>query len=94
MIEGEIKYFLPESNKESINEKKSVLVCNSCLKKLVEIIEVLDIKVEQSIKATCSCGGSSFLLKTQGKTFTIPLDGSIVSIEYPFDSSYTVIKCK
>ena len=94
MIHGEITKFLPESNKEPIREKRHILECNSCLKKLVEIVEILDIKYEQSIKAACSCGGGSFIIKTSGKTLTKPLDADIISIDYPFDTPHTVIKCK
>lgn len=94
MIEANVNQYLPEINEEEINSKKHILSCSSCLKRLVEVVEVLDIKYEQSIKAQCSCGGSSFLIKTTGKVFTKPLCAAILSIDHPFDSSNTVIKCK
>jgi hypothetical protein len=94
-IEAEVTKFLPESNKEPIREKKHILKCNSCLTKLIEIVEILDIEYNQSIKAKCFCGGSSFVLKTSGKTLTKPLNCTILSIDYPYNpNDYTVIQCK
>jgi hypothetical protein len=94
MIEANVNQYLPEINDGEVRSKKHTLCCSSCLRKLIEVVEVLDIKYEQSIKASCSCGGSSFLIKTTGKVFTKPLDAAILSIDHPFDSNCTVIKCK
>lgn len=87
---------LPEPKQEPLNEKSHILSCNSCGVKLVEIKEVLDISEKQSYKAICSCGGSSFLVKLEGKGFSFPLSSVIIEdIEFNFFTDNPIlIKCK
>lgn len=87
---------LPEPKQEPIKDKTHILSCNSCNSKLVEIKEILDIPEPQKFKAVCFCGGSSFLLKLEGKAFTIAVPPLIIEdIEFNFFSDNPiVIKCK
>jgi len=94
MLEANVTTFLKEENKDPLKDKVHILSCTSCLRKLLEIVEVLDIPHPQRIKSKCPCGGSSFLVILSGKAFTKPLDCAIDTVEHPFDSELTVITCK
>jgi hypothetical protein len=95
IITAEINQILPEPKLEKIRDKYKTIKCNSCLKDMVEIVEILEIKKEDKIKVFCSCGGASFVHKTEGKWMVRPLDLTISKVEHPYDDSeVTKIICK
>ena len=94
MIVPKVNNILPEPKLEKIKEKRKTIKCNTCLKELVEVVELLEIKKEDKIKAVCGCGGSSFIHKTVGKWMVRPVNCAIDNVEHPFDSDITRIVCK
>lgn len=78
--------------KEDIDVQESVVKCADCNTKLLKLVKIKD--SENTIKMTvkCPCGGSSFLVKLEGKYGFFPVDG--YSISNISDNIFTMEKNK